>query len=163
MSAGSPPPLALGWREWVALPALGVSRIKAKLDTGARSSALHVVDIRTVERDGVPWVHFLADPDPAHDDVLISVQCPVLDERLVRASTGHEELRLVIRTDLTMADRTWPIEVTLASRLPMRFRMLLGREALRGRVTVDPAGSYLAGVPTDLKVDAEQDEQEEEE
>ena len=131
MSAGSSPPLALGWREWVALPALGVSRIKAKLDTGARSSALHVVDLRTVERDGVP--------------------------------TGHEELRLVIRTDLTMADRTWPIEVTLASRLPMRFRMLLGREALRGRVTVDPAGSYLAGVPTDLKVDAEQDEQEEEE
>ncbi len=156
-------PLALGWREWIALPALGITRIKAKLDTGARSSALHVLDARTVERDGQRWVHFLADPYPSRDDVLISVQCPVLDERLVRASNGQEEMRLVVRTDLSIAGHTWPIDVTLASRSPMRFRMLLGREALSGRVTVDPAVSYVGGIPKDWTLDAREEEEEEEE
>jgi len=162
MSGNGQPPLALGWREWVALPDMDIPRIKAKLDTGARSSALHVVNVRTSKRDGVDVVRFLADPDPARDDVLISVQCPIIDERVVRASNGQEELRIVVRTEVAIAGERWPIEVTLASRTPMRFRMLLGREALRGRATVDPAASYLAGKPVGWTRDARQEEEEEE-
>jgi hypothetical protein len=160
MSAIGQPRLALGWREWVALPGMDIPRIKAKLDTGARSSALHVVNIRTSVRDGVDVVHFLADPDPARDDVLVSVRCPIVDERMVRASNGQEELRIVVKTDVAVAGQRWPIEVTLASRSPMRFRMLLGREALRGRATVDPAASYVAGMPNGWARDIRQDEEE---
>ncbi len=154
------PSLTLGWREWVALPAFGIPKIKAKLDTGARSSALHVVDVKTFRRGGADWVRFLADTNPRRQDELTSVECPVLDERLVRASSGHEETRIVVRTDLSIRDLTWSIDVTLASRQPMRFRMLLGREALRGRVAVDPARSYLAGLPAELVLDDREEEEE---
>ncbi|MDH3366894.1 MAG: RimK/LysX family protein [Gemmatimonadota bacterium] len=154
------PSLTLGWREWVSLPAFGIPKIKAKLDTGARSSALHVVDAKTFWRDEVEWVRFLADANPRRRDELTAVECRVLDERLIRASSGHEETRIVVRTDLSIGDLTWSIDLTLASRLPMRFRMLLGREALRGRVAIDPARSYLAGLPAELVLDNSEEEEE---
>lgn len=153
------PSLTLGWREWVALPIFGIPKIKAKLDTGARSSALHVVDVKTFRRDGVEWVRFLADANPRRQDELTAVECRVLDERLIRASSGHEETRIVVRTDLSIKDQIWSIDLSLASRQPMRFRMLLGREALRGRVAVDPARSYLAGLPAELVLDDREEEE----
>lgn len=138
------PLIHLGWRERVALPDLGIRRIRAKLDTGARSSALHVVGYRTFRKDGVEWVAFEADPDPNRPDWIVAAEARVRDERVVRASSGHEELRIVIRTGLLVGSLKWPIDVTLASRSPMRFRMLIGRQALRGRAVVDPGAVNLA-------------------
>jgi len=146
--ATSPTPLALGWREWVRLPALGIPAIRAKLDTGARSSALHVVRLESFERGGRRWVRFAVDPDPDTPDRVLEAETRIHDERLVRASSGHEERRLVIRTKLEIDGRAWEIDLTLASREMMRFRMLIGREALRGRAVVDPARSYVAPHPT---------------
>lgn len=137
--------LVLGWREWVELPALGVPRLKAKVDTGARTSALHAFRIRTFERDGVEMVEFKVHPEQRRRHPEITCTAPIHDRRSVASSNGQSEDRIVIRTRIEIADRSWPIEVTLSNRDQMGFRMLLGREALRGRATVDPGRSYRAG------------------
>jgi hypothetical protein len=138
------PPLVLGWREWVSLPELSGRRIKAKLDTGARSSSLHVANVSVFRRHGESWVTF-----QVVDSSLPSppVQTRVIDERIIRSSAGHEETRVVIRTELEIAGWRWPIDVTLANRPAMSFRMLLGRQALTRHAIVDPSHSYLAGLP----------------
>lgn len=135
----------LGWREWVALPDLGMAAVKAKLDTGARSSTLHAFDVRRFERDGRPWVRFRVHPVQRSARETVEAEAPLHDERLVRDSGGGEQMRPVILTHVEVRGRRWPIELTLTNRDAMGFRMLLGRQAIRGRFVVDAGRSYLAG------------------
>lgn len=140
-------PLPLtGWREWVALPEFGIPRIKAKIDTGARSSSLHAFDVvQTTDASGATRVRFCVHPRQRDDRKSIEVEAAVLEFRHVRSSSGVESHRPVIVTSVAAFGRTWPIELTLADRDAMGFRMLLGREAIRGRFLVDPGSSYLGG------------------
>lgn len=116
-----------------------------KLDTGARSSALHVVNLEVVEGPHGPIARFRVPPHQGDDDTLVGAEAPLVDRRRVRSSTGTSQLRPVILTTLRLGGREWPIEVTLARRPRLRFRMLLGRQALRGHIRVDPGRSFLLG------------------
>lgn len=132
----------IGWREWVYLPELLDLPINAKIDTGARTSAVHAFDVRTFTDNGEPWVEFQLHPvqRQRHPDTLCRAR--VLDQRHVTSSSGHKQLRTVIATTALIGGVHWPIELTLADRDQMGFRMLLGREGLRRRFVVDPAKSY---------------------
>lgn len=141
----------IGWREWVRLPELAIGRVKAKIDTGARSSCLHAFDIQKVEQDGELFVRFKVQPKQNRQSKLVEVEAKVLEFRKVRSSSGHIELRPVIVTIVSMQGHEWPIELTLTDRGAMRFRMLLGREALRGRFVIDPDQSFRAGKPKKKK------------
>ncbi|MCR8669969.1 RimK/LysX family protein [Agrococcus sp. HG114] len=140
-------PALAGWREWVGMPGLGVPHVKAKLDTGARSSALHAFDLEELTRDGRDWVRFSVHPWQRSDADAVLVEHPVHDRRLVRSSTGHAQERIVIRTAIELLGRSVTTEVTLARRDEMGFRLLVGREALRQGFAVDAARSYLGGRP----------------
>lgn len=131
----------LGWREWVALPDLGIELLKAKVDTGARSSSLHAFDIHTFERDGQLWVAFKVHPHQHDDDQTVSCEAQVKDHRQVTDSGGHRSMRYVIETTLVLGEQQFPIEMTLADRSDMLFRMLIGRTAMQGYV-VDPNRSF---------------------
>lgn len=137
--------LTLGWREWVDLPDLGLERIKAKVDTGARTSALHAFEVRQFDEDGRRRVEFKMHPRQRDDKTVVVCRADVIDERVVRDSGGHTEKRWVIETPVTIGDETWSIEMTLTARDDMLFRMLLGRTAIRHRAVVDPSRSYLVG------------------
>ena len=139
------PPLTLGWREWVGLPELGLDRIKAKVDTGARTSTLHAFAVRDFEENGRKRVEFRIHPRQKDNDTVCVCVADVIDERVVRDSGGHEESRWVIESMLTIGEHAWPIEITLTARDDMLFRMLIGRTAIKGRATVDPARSYVVG------------------
>lgn len=132
----------IGWREWVALPDLGIDRLRAKADTGARTSALHAVRIRSTRVDDEEWVEFDLDADRTAD---LPAQCRarVMEHRVVRNSGGQEEQRVVIETTLRMNGEDHPIALTLTDRDSMGYRMLLGRRALADRFIVDAAASYL--------------------
>lgn len=135
----------IGWREWVSLPELEISLIKAKVDTGARTSCLHAFDVRPFVEDGVQRVEFSLHPNQ-HDLETVQVcTADVLDRRTVTDSGGHQEDRWVILTTMTIGPYSWPIEVTLSARDDMRFRMLLGRNAIKNRALVDSARSFLVG------------------
>lgn len=137
----------IGWREWVGLPDLGVESIKAKVDTGARSSSLHVFDLRQFERDGSQWVRFKVYPVQRTTAGVVEAEAKVLELRSVRSSSGKATLRPVILTRIEMFGVAWEVELTLANRDDMGFRMLLGREAFRRRFLVDAGKSYYAGKP----------------
>jgi hypothetical protein len=140
--------LLIGWREWVELPDLSPVPVKAKIDTGARTSTLHAFALSVHERDGEPWVTFEVHPlqrTQAHSTL---VSCPVSGLRRVRSSSGHSEERPVIRTSIRIGGKSFEIDVTLTSRDEMGFRMLLGRAAIRRRFVVDAGRSFLHPVPS---------------
>ena len=139
--------ILLGWREWVALPELGIPSIKAKLDTGARTSSLHAFRIESFTKSGVQMVRFSVHPlqrDTSEEQVCVAA---VVDRRWVSDSGGHREKRYVIRTPVRIGPLEWAIEISLSGRDNMQFRMLLGRTALHRRIMVDPTSSYLSGRP----------------
>jgi len=135
----------LGWREWISFPDIGIAQIKAKVDTGARTSCLHAFKVEPYEREGSTWVRFFIHPSQTDNSEVVECSALVLEQRLVRDSGGHEELRYVIETTMTIGDHTQSVEVTLTDRDSMKFRVLLGRTALQGVFTVDPSRSYLVG------------------
>jgi len=139
----------IGWREWVSLPDLGIQRIKVKVDTGARSSALHAFCVETEEREDGLWVKFEVHPQQRAKKQLVKCEARVIDHRIVRDSGGRQNERFVIETTARLGEREWPIEVTLTARDAMGFRMLLGRTAIRGRFVVDSGRSYLMGKRND--------------
>jgi hypothetical protein len=135
----------LGWREWVSLPGLGIEQIKAKVDTGARTSALHAFSHQTFHDRGVLMVRFRIHPIQRRTDIEKECVAEVLERRVVSDSGGHREKRLVIATPVQLGERRWNIEMTLTNRDNMQFRMLLGRTAIKGHYVVDPGRSYLVG------------------
>jgi hypothetical protein len=138
-----PARLIVGWREWIALPELGIAAIKPKIDTGARSSSLHAFNIQTFQREHADWVRFDIHPFQRDTDATVAAEAKVLELRHVRSSSGHSTLRPVILTAVELGGQRFNVELTLAARDEMGFRMLLGREAVRGRFVVDPGRSYL--------------------
>lgn len=139
------PTARVGWREWVGLPDLGIGRIQAKIDTGAKTSALHAVDIELFDRDGAQWVRFSVPRLTRKESVRppFRVEAPIVDEREVRSSNGNAELRPVIQTTVHVGDALWSTLLTLTDRGAMGFRLLLGRRALEGKVLVDAGASFL--------------------
>jgi hypothetical protein len=135
----------VGWREWLALPELGISRIKAKVDTGARTSCLHAYEVTPFDKEGVLWVQFKIHPVQNNSTISLVCEAKVKDRRMVTDSGGHKENRYVIESLLEIAGQSWPIEITLTNRDSMKFRMLLGRTAMKKRIVVDPAASFLTG------------------
>ena len=140
------PKIILGWREWFAFPELGIPGIKAKLDTGARTSALHATGIETFDVSGQKWVNFKVHPLQRKMKVVVHCQAEVIDRRVVTDSGGHSEERWVIRTPICLGEKSWPVEVTLTEqRINLKFRMLLGRTAMDGAIIVDPSLSFVEG------------------
>jgi len=134
----------IGWREWVGLPDLAIARLKAKIDTGARTSALHAFSVETYTgEDSAEWVRFGMHPRQGDTETVVYCEAPVKDRRIVRDSGGHETERVVIETQITLGEHAYSAEVTLTERDNMRFRMLLGRTAMRKRFAVDPGRSYV--------------------
>lgn len=137
--------IVVGWREWFALPELGINRIKAKVDTGARTSALHAFHIDYFTEQGRAKVHFKIHPFQYSTEQVASCIADVIDIRWVTDSGGHKEQRFVIQTQIQVGALFWPIEMTLTNREDMRFRMLLGRTAMKKRIIVNPAVSFMLG------------------
>jgi ribosomal protein S6--L-glutamate ligase len=137
--AASQKRLLIGRHEWCELPDLHIPAIKAKIDTGAKTSSLHAFNIKLVKRHHRRYVHFSIHPLQGNEKILISCVAPIIDEREITSSNGHKEHRYVIRTTLAINNQAWEIEVTLSNRDPLRYRLLLGREALNGRVLIDPS------------------------
>jgi hypothetical protein len=135
----------IGWREWVALPDLGVRTVKAKVDTGARTSSLHAFDLQEFRKDSQDWVRFTIHPEQRSAKREKSVEARIHEWRNVRPSSGEAELRPVILTSIEILGETWEVELTLTRRDSMGFRMLLGRQAVRGYLIVDPGRSFLNG------------------
>jgi hypothetical protein len=134
---------AIGWREWIALPELGIPHIKVKVDSGARTSALHATKIRYLRSlNGDIWVSFMVTQQlsPRRS---IRVRAPLVEKRRVKSSMGHASLRPVIKTNIALGSEVWPIEITLVNRDPMGFRMLLGRRAIVGKFLIHPGRSFL--------------------
>ena len=139
-------PEYIGWKEWLSLPALGIRAIKAKIDTGAKTSALHAFRIEPFTKDGDEFVRFWLHPAQKRTDIEVVCESPVVEQRSVRDSGGHMEQRYVISTTAQIGEYCWPIEITLTSREDMQFRMLMGRSAIvDGNYIVDPAKAYLTG------------------
>ena len=135
--------LLVGWREWLSLPDLGITKIKAKIDTGARTSCLHAFKVEEFKKDNQSWVKFWLHPIQQNTEFELVAEAQVTDIRKVADSGGHTENRFVIKTTLNINNESFPIEVTLTNRENMMFRMLLGRTAMNDKIIVDPAASYL--------------------
>lgn len=143
-SAGpSGPPLVVGWREWVHLPSLGIKFVKAKVDTGARTSALHASHLHYLSIDGVDYVRFEVHPKQRSQRGACCSQAKLLEKRLIRSSNGKQELRPVILATVDIGGNSWEIELTLTNRDVMGFRMLLGRQAVRRHALVDPGRAFV--------------------
>jgi hypothetical protein len=137
--------LRLGWREWCALPDLGLPAIKTKVDTGAKTSALHTFKIEAFTENGADFVRFWVHPLQRNEKLVRECVAAIKDERLVSDSGGHKELRYIIETRIRISHKDWPIEMSLTNRDTMRFRMLLGRRAMTENTEVVPNASYING------------------
>lgn len=144
----------LGSEEWCSFPELGIPTIKARVDSGAKTSALHAVNISPFVKEGENWVKFDINPIQNNLKTIIHCEARLIDKRVVKSSSGFREQRYVISTSLVFGNDNWPIEMTLTNRDSMGFRMLLGREAMSGRVLVDPEEKYLSGQPTSEELKA---------
>lgn len=137
----------IGWREWIGLPELGIKSVKAKVDTGARSSSLHAFDLEQFVKDGEQWVQFKVHPNQRDTRKTVIAKAKILEMRSVRSSSGKANMRPVILTQIKLLNENWSVELTLANRDQMGFRMLLGREAFRKKFLVDAGNSYYGGKP----------------
>ncbi|KPZ52781.1 ATP-dependent zinc protease [Pseudoalteromonas sp. S3776] len=135
--------LTVGWREWLSLPELGIEKIKAKVDTGARTSCIHAVNIEEYQKNGEKWVKFIAQPLQGDEQTQVKCSAKVKKIKAVTSSSGQKEMRYFIETTLHAGQHSWPIEVTLTNRATMKFRMLLGRTAMENHLVVNPALSHL--------------------
>jgi len=140
--------IILGSEEWCSLPELGIPAIKARVDSGAKTSALHAVNIAPFIKDGENWVRFDINPIQKNEKTIIHCEAKLIDKRIVKSSSGYREQRFVIQTHLEIGNEIWAIEMTLTNRDSMGFRMLLGREAMSGRTLVDPEEKYVLGQPS---------------
>ena len=138
----------LGSEEWCSFPELGIPTIKARVDSGAKTSALHAINIAPFIKNEANWVKFDINPIQNNTKTVIHCEAPLVGKRIVKSSSGFREHRYVIQTSISIGDTRWPIEMTLTNRDSMGFRMLLGREAMSGRILVDPEQKYLLGQPT---------------
>lgn len=137
--------IIVGSEEWFAIPNLGIPAIKARIDSGAKTSAIHAFNIQTFKRDGQPWVSFEVHPLQNNRRAVVRCESPVIDRRTVKSSTGTTEKRYVIKQTVAANGDSWDIELTLTNRDSMGYRMLFGREAMSGRVLVDPDESFRLG------------------
>lgn len=135
--------LLVGWRETLSLPSLGIEKINAKVDTGARTSCLHAFKVESFKKNSETWARFWIHPDQRNTEIEVVCEARVIDERVVRDSGGHEETRYVIESEISLGGESWMIEITLTNRENMAFRMLLGRTAMHNRIIVDPVKSFL--------------------
>lgn len=145
--------LKVGWREWAALPSLGIPAIKAKIDTGANTSALHAKNVEIFTRSRKKYVRFIVNPRQRDDELAFKCVAPLVSRIRVRSSNGQMEERFTIMTPISIGDRKWDIEVTLTNRDIMNYRMLLGRKAMKDFI-IDPAKSYRQGSFTPKDIDA---------
>lgn len=152
----------VGSEEWCTFPELNIPTIKARVDSGAKTSALHAINISPFTKDGENWVKFDINPLQNNTKVVIHCEAPLIDKRIVKSSSGYREKRYVIKSELKVGDARWHVEITLTNRDSMGFRMLLGREAMSGRIIVDPEQRYLLGQPTAEKLKEYYDKNEEE-
>ena len=139
--------VTVGWREWVRVPDLGLPDMRAKIDTGAKTSAIHAFEVTPFEKDGEKWVRFRIRPRKSSPELEQTCEAKVIDQRIVKSSTGEKENRYVISQKLCMGPWHWETEMTLTDRDTMAFLMLIGRRALAGRFLVDSAASFLLGRP----------------
>lgn len=137
--------LVFGWQEWVELPGLGLPAVLAKVDTGARSSAIHAFMIEPYGRTGKPRVRFGVHPVPERPDIVVFCSAELVDQREITSSNGETELRYIVRTPLRIGGQEWPIEISLTNRESMQYRMLVGRKALHDNIIVDPNQSCVQG------------------
>ncbi len=137
----------LGWREWVGLPDLNIAKIKAKVDTGARSSALHAFMLDPYKKGNEEWIMFALHPEQGNTDLIVECHAPIKDRRIVSDSGGHKQKRYVIETQLILGQSSLTAEITLTNRDSMLFRMLLGRTALNNHYLIAPSKSFLQGAP----------------
>lgn len=137
--------IIIGWQEWVSFSDLGIPAIKAKIDTGAKTSSLHAEDIEHFKKNGHNYVRFNVYPLQKNRSLTLSCEGLLVDKRHVKSSCGEIEKRPVIQTHVTMGDLTWLIEINLTKRDYMGFHLLLGREALQGHILIDPAKKFLHG------------------
>jgi hypothetical protein len=139
--------LIVGWREWISIPDLGIKSIKAKMDTGARTSALHTYFIEPTGSSEKPLVRFGVHPSQKSDKNGIICTADVIDQRRIVDSGGHPELRYIIRTSIVVGGEKWPVDLSLTNRANMRFRLLIGRSAISEKLIIDPHHSFTLGKP----------------
>ncbi len=143
--------MIIGWREWISLPDLGIKSIKAKMDTGARTSALHTYFIKPMGDSKKPMVQFGVHPMQKNDKDSIICTADIIDQRRIVDSGGHPELRYIIQTSVLAGNKQWPIELSLTNREQMRFRLLIGRSAISEKLIIDPELSFTLGRPLKTK------------
>ncbi|WP_315980761.1 ATP-dependent zinc protease [Aliamphritea spongicola] len=144
--------LITGSEEWCKFIDLSIPAIKARVDSGARTSAIHALNIKTFQRNGSSWVSFDVYPLQNNRKTVINCEAPIHDRRTVKSSSGSTEKRYVIKTSIAMGEQSWDIELTLTNRDAMGYRMLLGREAMKGRLLVDPEESFMFGTLEDSEL-----------
>lgn len=149
-------PVTLGWREWVRLKDLNLPDVRAKVDSGAKTSCLHAFEVTPFDKNGEPWVRFKIHPRKTMPELEKTCEARIHDRRIIKDSGGHRQKRYVIKTPMYIGSWHQDIELTLTARDNMNFVMLLGRQALAGSYMVDSASSFLLGRPETYDADPRQ-------